>query len=152
MLGPVVAGLAGTVAPAFGWLPALGGERPGLTAFAALLAWPGLVPAVTLSLTTGVGATLVSLALVSLVCAGWQGTRVFRTVEHALSPVLAVPHVAAAFGVAFLIAPSGWLVRIFSPWATGWDRPPDLLIVQDPSGLALMFGLITKEVPFLLLM
>ena len=30
MLGPVVAGLAGTLLPAFGWFPALGGDRFGL--------------------------------------------------------------------------------------------------------------------------
>jgi putative thiamine transport system permease protein len=63
-----------------------------------------------------------------------------------------VPHAAAAFGVAFLIAPSGWIARALSPWATGWDRPPDLLLVQDPAGIALTLGLVTKEVPFLLLM
>ena len=39
-----------------------------------------------------------------------------------------------------------------SPWATGWDRPPDIAIVQDPWGLALIAGLVIKEVPFLLLM
>ncbi len=34
----------------------------------------------------------------------------------------------------------------------GWTRPPDILITQDPNGLALTLGLIVKEVPFLLLM
>ena len=29
-----------------------------------------------------------------------------------------------AIGLAFLIAPSGWLVRLVSPLLTGWDRPP----------------------------
>jgi putative thiamine transport system permease protein len=38
-----------------------------------------------------------------------------------------------------------------SPAITGWDRPPDLLIVQDPWGITMMVGLIVKEVPFLLL-
>lgn len=63
-----------------------------------------------------------------------------------------MPHAAAAFGLAFLIAPSGLLARLVSPWLTGWQRPPDLLIVQDPAGLAMMLGLVVKEVPFLLLM
>ncbi len=43
-------------------------------------------------------------------------------------------------------------MRWASPGLTGWERPPDLLIVNDPLGLALMAGLILKEVPFLLLM
>jgi putative thiamine transport system permease protein len=152
MLGPVAAGLAGTVAPAFGWLPALGGREPGLDAMRGLLAWPGFAEAARLSLTTGLAATAISLALTVLICAAWQGTRAFRAIERALSPLLSVPHAAAAFGLAFLIAPSGWIARALSPGLSGWDRPPDLLIVQDPAGLALVAGLVVKEVPFLLLM
>ena len=47
--------------------------------------------------------------------------------------LLAVPHLASAIGTAFLLAPSGWLARLASPWLTGWERPPDLLTVNDPS-------------------
>ncbi len=65
---------------------------------------------------------------------------------------MSVPHAAAAFGFAFLFAPSGWLVRLFSPWATGFDRPPDWLIINDPMGYALLAGLVLKEIPFLFLM
>ncbi|WP_245770724.1 ABC transporter permease [Roseovarius azorensis] len=152
MLGPVLAGLAGTLAPAFGVMPALGGTTPGLAPWQALFDWPGLPRAVALSLGVGFAATALSLALVILICAGWAGTRPFGVIERLLSPLLSVPHAAAAFGLAFLIAPSGWIARALSPWATGWDRPPDLLILQDPAGLSLIFGLVTKEVPFLLLM
>ncbi|MEL6570136.1 MAG: ABC transporter permease [Pseudomonadota bacterium] len=152
MLGPVAAGLYGTVLPAFGHLPALGQTGPNLDAFRAVLAWPGFVTAARLSLTTGLIATAISLVIVVLVTAGWSGTRAFRVLERLLSPLLSVPHAAAAFGLAFLIAPSGWVARGLSPWLTGWDRPPDVLIVQDPMGLAMTLGLIAKEVPFLLLM
>lgn len=152
MLGPVIAGLYGTLLPAFGHLPAAGQTGPNLDAFRALLGWPGLWDAVRLSLTTGLIATGISLLIVMLITAGWSGTRAFRTLERLLSPLLSVPHAAAAFGLAFLIAPSGWIARLFSPWLTGWDRPPDLLIVQDEYGLAMTLGMITKEVPFLLLM
>jgi putative thiamine transport system permease protein len=152
LVGPVAAGLAGTLAPAFGWLPALGGDRPSLDAFRGLFAWPGLARSVALSLGVGIAATALSLAIVTLIAAGWQGTRAFAAVERALAPLLAVPHAAAAFGLAFLIAPSGWIARALSPWATGWERPPDLLIAQDPWGLALTAGLVVKEVPFLMLM
>jgi putative thiamine transport system permease protein len=129
MLGPVTAGLAFTLAPAFGYLPALGGIRPGLDAFRALLAAPGLAGAVRLSLVTGLLATVLSLGIVILILAGWQGTRAFAALQRTLAPLLAVPHAAAAFGLAFLIAPSGWIARAFSPWATGWQTPPDLLVV-----------------------
>ncbi|MCX7646717.1 MAG: ABC transporter permease, partial [Rhodobacteraceae bacterium] len=152
LLGPVAAGLAFTLLPAFGWLPALGGHGLSLAPFRDLAAQPGLAASVRLSLVTGLLATAASLAVTVLVLAGWQGTRAFRAVERALSPLLSVPHAAAAFGLAFLIAPSGWIARALSPWATGWERPPDLLLVQDPAGLALTLGLVVKEVPFLLLM
>jgi putative thiamine transport system permease protein len=67
-------------------------------------------------------------------------------------PLLAAPHLALAVGLAFLIAPSGWLVRLIAPWPTGWHTPPDVPLVQDPFGLALTFGLVLKETPFLLLL
>lgn len=152
MLGPVVAGLWGTVLPAFGHLPAAGLSGPSLAPFQDLLNWPGLAAASRLSVTTGFLATGLSLAIVALITAAWSGTRVFRLLERLLSPLLSVPHAAAAFGLAFLIAPSGWIARLISPALTGWDRPPDVLIVQDPAGLAMTFGLVVKEVPFLLLM
>lgn len=152
MLGPVLAGLAGTALPALGIYPALGGTGVSLAPLARLFDWPGLGPAIRLSLVTGLASTALALALTALILAGWSGTRAFGWVERVLSPLLSVPHAAAAFGLAFLIAPSGWIARALSPWATGWTRPPDLLIVNDPWGLALIAGLVAKEVPFLLLM
>jgi putative thiamine transport system permease protein len=149
---PVAAGLAGAVLPAFGYFPALGGTTFSLAPWQALLDWPGIGAAVRLSLVTGVGATVLSLAITLLVVAAWQGTRSFRAATSLLAPLLALPHAAAAFGLAFLIAPSGWIARALSPWGTGWDRPPDLLLVNDPNGYALMAGLVLKEVPFLMLM
>ena len=151
MLGPVAAGLWGTLLPAFGHLPAAGLTGPSLDPFRDLFDWGGLPRAVMLSLSTGLLATSISLAIVVLVTAGWSGTRPFRALERLLSPLLSVPHAAAAFGLAFLIAPSGWLSRVISPGLTGWDRPPDILILQDTWGLTMTAGLIVKEVPFLLL-
>lgn len=152
LLGPVAAGLWGTIQPALGHLPAAGLTGPSLDPFRDLFNWPGLFPAARLSVTTGFLATLGSLTIVMLMVAGWSGTRPFQWLEKLLSPLLSVPHAAAAFGLAFLITPSGWIARLISPGLTGWDRPPDLLIVQDPWGLSLTAGLIAKEVPFLLLM
>jgi putative thiamine transport system permease protein len=152
LAGPVLAGLAGVLLPAFGYLPALGGERLSLLAWRQLVAQPGLAQSVAVSLASGLLVPLVALGIVFLFLAGGSGTRLFALIRGAMSPLLAVPHAAAAFGLAFLIAPSGLLARLASPWLTGWLRPPDLLIVQDPAGLAMMLGLVVKEVPFLLLM
>ena len=68
-----------------------------------------------------------------------------------LPVLLSVPHLASAIGFAFLLAPAGWVARLASPWLTGWQRPPDLLTVNDPLGLALTLGLSLREAPFLLL-
>ncbi|MBB5515217.1 putative thiamine transport system permease protein [Rubricella aquisinus] len=152
LIGPVGAGVLGTLAPAFGYLPALGGVSVTLDPWRDLMAWQGLWPAAWLSISTGIGATVISLIISTLIVAAWQGTRVFAFVMRALSPLLSVPHAAAAFGLAFLIAPSGWISRALSPHITGWERPPDILITQDPMGLSMMAALVVKEVPFLLLM
>ena len=151
-LGPVAAGLIGTLLPAFGFLPALGGEALSWAPWRSLMGAPGLAESVRLSFVTGLATTAVALTVVILFCAGWHGTRGFARVQRLLSPLLSVPHVTVAFGLAFLLAPSGWLLRLVSPWATGFDRPPDAIIVQDPAGLTLIAGLVIKEMPFLFLM
>ncbi len=151
-LAPIAAGLVGTVLPAFGYLPALGGETLEVAPWRALAATPGLGTSVRLSATTGVAATALSLAIVFGFCSAAHHTRLVARARRLLAPLVAIPHVAVAMGLAFLMAPSGWLVRLASPWLTGWERPPDYLAVQDPWGLALTAGLVLKEVPFLLLM
>ncbi|PLX38127.1 MAG: ABC transporter permease [Hyphomicrobiales bacterium] len=151
LVGPVIAGLAGIVFPAFGYLPALGANGFSLDPWRAVFATPGIGTSILLSLATGLITTAVSLGAVLLFVAGWQGTRLFRVLTHLLSPLLSLPHAAAAFGLAFLIAPSGWIVRALSPWATGFTAPPDWLILNDPLGLSMMAGLVIKEIPFLFL-
>ncbi|QDZ02208.1 ABC transporter permease [Nitratireductor mangrovi] len=149
--GPILLGLAGTVLPAFGYLPALGGESFSLTPWRALFAQPGIATSFGLSVFAGLCSALVSLAVVMFFVAAWAGTRAFERMQHLVSPLLSVPHAAAAFGLAFLVAPSGLLARLTSPELTGWTRPPDLLIVHDPMGLTMIAGLVVKEIPFLLL-
>ncbi len=148
---PILAGLAGTVLPALGYLPALDGTELTLRHFTDVLHRPGIIRSSVISMVTGVATAAISLAVVMAFVAGWSGTRAFARVQHLVSPLLSVPHAAAAFGLAFLIAPSGMIARILSPGITGWTRPPDILIVSDPLGLTMMAGLITKEIPFLLL-
>lgn len=138
---PIAAGLLGTLAPA------LRGDG-----FAALAAWDGLWCAVKLSVGTGLISTLAALMIALLIIAALSGSASFALIRRTLSPLLALPHAAAALGLAFLISPSGWISRALSPWATGWQNPPDLLILNDPGGLSLTLGLVAKEVPFLLLM
>lgn len=152
MLGPVAAGLLGTLLPAFGWLPVLGRTAVSLDAWHELLAQPGLARSVALSLGTGLAASAAALTLALGFAAAAYGTATLARVGRLLSPLLSVPHATVALGLAFLLAPSGWIARLISPWATGWDRPPDLAIPHDPWGVTLAVGLLVKELPFLFLM
>jgi putative thiamine transport system permease protein len=157
ILVPVLAGLGETIWAAFGILPAIGRHTLSVDAWQQLFELPGLVTSLRLSIVSGFGATLVSLML-ALFGSAW----VYHTSEKESSlsklkpfsqailvPILAAPHAAIAIGLAFLIAPSGWLARLFSPWLTAWDLPPNLATVQDLWGLSLTLGLIIKELPFL---
>ena len=149
VLGPTAAGLAGTVLPAFGWLPAIGREELSLDPWRELWATPGLGRAVLLSLASGLGSTLLALALALAIAAALYGRPGERRLRVLLPALLAVPHAAAAVGFAFLVAPSGFLVRIAAP-LLGLERPPDLATVQDPWALSLTLALALREAPFLL--
>lgn len=151
-LAPMLVGVVGTVLPSLGILPVLGGEALTLDPWRALLSAPGLGTAVRLSVSTGFAAALGSCLIAFGFCAAWHGSRWFGRLRGVLPPMLAIPHAAFAVGFALLVAPSGWIVRLLSPWATGWTRPPDIAVIQDPYGIALTVALICKEVPFLVLM
>lgn len=144
---PLLAGLIGTILPAFGLLPQLADTE----GFTELFNDPRFWPAARLTLQTGLIATVLSLLLttVCLVCV--QRTRLWQWVIASLPPLLAIPHAALAVGILFLISPSGWVARLLSPWLTGWERPPTAWVVPDAEGISLIIGLVIKEFPFLLL-
>ena len=103
-----------------------------------------------LSLWTGLLATALSVAGAAYLLSRSVGRASWPVLVRALSPMLAMPHAALAIGLAFLLAPSGWLLRALSPWATGLVDPPPWLTTQDPWGLGLIAVLVAKEIPFLL--
>lgn len=147
---PILGGLWETGRAGVGLLPAIGATEPSFAPWRALAQMPGLTTSLRLTLMTGLGATALSLIL----AVGFSATLHRRMSRRAggriLTPFLAAPHAAMAIGLAFLISPSGWIARAFAP-ILGWDRPPMLATVNDPWGLALILGLVVKEVPFLLL-
>ncbi|HRD66251.1 MAG TPA: ABC transporter permease subunit [Candidatus Competibacter sp.] len=152
LLAPITAGLTGTLLPAFGYLPVVGANRFSLEPWRILLAEPGLWRSLALTVWTGFATTTLSLLLALVLLATCYHTPWLDRIRRTLAPLLAVPHAALAFGLAFLIAPSGWLVRWLSPWATGWEQPPDFAAFgpQDPWGLSLILALTLKETPYLL--
>ena len=131
---PIAGGLIATLLPAFGYLPAIGGQALGLDPWRQLLAQPGFFTSVWLSLTIGLLAALLSTVIALATVAVLSGGRLARWSQAALAPLLATPHSAMAIGLAFLIAPSGWLLRWVSPGLTGWTLPPDFATVGHASG------------------
>lgn len=147
---PIVLGLWETTSAAFGILPALGHDRLSLDPWRQLFGLPGFWSSLRLTIVTGVGSTLIALALAVGFCATVHGRMSPAAGARVLAPFLAVPHAATAIGLAFLLAPSGWIARLIAP-VISLERPPDLATVNDRWGLALILGLVVKEVPFLLL-
>ena len=147
---PVTSGLIGTWLPAFGYLPVIGAQDFSLHPFKDLFAHPSLPGALRSTLFSGLSATLFSLIISLWITAHLYGKRIWIFIERTLAPLLAIPHAAFAIGFTFLIAPSGWLVRLVSPTISGFTSPPDWPTNGDPWGLSLTITMILKEIPFLL--
>ncbi len=148
---PILVGVLGALLPALGYLPALGQTTWGVHVMAELLAHPSVFPALGLTLLTGLGSTLLSLGLaLGLVGASWR-TPWLRKLSTGLTALLALPHAALAFGLAFLLAPGGWIARMLGT-VLAWETPPDWITIGDPWGISLLLGLTLKETPYLILM
>ena len=152
---PLLLGSALALAPAF-TQTSLVANSTGQTgqlippAFLTLLSTPGIATSAITSLVSGLLTPAISLAIVFLFLAATQGNRIGNAIAKLSAPVLAIPHAAAAFALALLLAPSGVASRVIAS-LLGWDLPPDYLFINDPNGLALILGLVLKEAPFLLL-
>ena len=148
---PVLLGLIGIILPASGYFPVLGKTGFSTDAARHFLETPGLGFASWLSLKTGLLATFVSLGSCFSILAAFFSSRIMVRLRHLLGPLVAIPHSTIAIGLVFLLAPSGWFMRLVSPTWTGLEQPPTWGLVPDPYGLALILGLVAKELPFLLL-
>ena len=152
---PVALALLAAVLLPLGW-SLWGAVAAGLdaAAWAALLQAPHTAAALGASVWTGLASTLLATAATAGILAATVGqlhsTAQGNRLTRLLAPLLAVPHAAFAIGLLALLAPSGWLLRLVSPWATGLSAPPPWPTTQDPWGLGLIAVLVCKEIPFLL--
>jgi putative thiamine transport system permease protein len=132
------------------WAAAAAGiDRAG---WQALAVDPQTLRALAMSLWTGLASTALAVSGAAWLLSNSFAQPVWARLVRALSPMLAVPHAAFAIGLVALLAPSGWVLRALSPWATGFDAPPPWPTTQDPWGLGLIAVLVLKEIPFLLWM
>lgn len=147
---PVMAGLLGMLLPAAGYFPALGHHTFSTVAIEALAQTAGLGNMVALSVSTALLSALLSLAgCIALLATFYQHHWLHR-LQHLLSPVLVIPHAAAAIAVAFLLSPAGWISRLVAP-LTGWELPPSFSVLNDSAGASMVLAFTLKELPFLLL-
>jgi len=149
---PVFSGLVSVLLPALGWAPVLGHDSIGLQAFQVLWQTPGLGQMAVLSVITGLVSTLLAFMMTLMILAAFFNSHWLERIQRLLSPILVIPHAAAAIAVGFLIAPSGMLSRLVSPWLSGWELAPNGFFPHDPYGISIILGLTLKELPFLLLM
>lgn len=147
---PFIPGVLGLVVPAFSWLPSLGMVTPGFNAFADVASWPGLSHSLLLTLFTGLGSTAIATLFCFLILKQYWNSPYWKRIEHSLSPMLAMPHVAFAIGFAFTFSSTGWFFRLLE--AMGFNTDGWFSFIRDQYGLGLLLVLAIKETPFLLLM
>ncbi len=146
---PIIFALVWAILPAFGYFPALGFNSITLDPWYDLFSRPGLWQAVNLSLFTGTAATILSCSLAIFITATFYTSGIYQSLQNTLAPILAIPHLSIAAGIAFLLAPSGFIFRILAA-LMGWDTPPNLVLMPDNYGLMLILTLCLKEIPFFL--
>ncbi|KOO05436.1 ABC transporter permease [Vibrio nereis] len=153
---PTIPGLLGVVLSALGYIPPLGLYEFGLDGFREVFSWTGVWHSIGMTLYTAIISSYLACLITFAVLQSTWKTRFWKSIEIALSPLLAMPHVAFAIGFAFLFAPTGMGVRALTHFF-GYDPSTSTVtdlatLVKDPYALGLILMLALKEVPFLLLM
>ena len=153
---PTIPGILGVFSTAVGFVPAVGLHDVSLLGFKQVFQWEGVWRSIGLSFYTSILSSYLACLVCFLILIGTWQTKVWRTVEVLLSPLLAMPHVAFAIGFAFLFSPTGFSVRsisaVFDYSANQSDVNELATLIKDPYGLGLTLMLAMKEIPFLLLM
>ncbi|WP_143698172.1 thiamine ABC transporter permease [Vibrio sp. qd031] len=147
---PLIPGIFGVIASALGYMPMLGLNHVGIDYWNMVWQWPGVERSLSITIVTATVSTVLSVYFCfSILHRSWDSHRMTSLLRW-LSPMLAFPHVGFAIGFALLWAPTGFIARIIEPLFS--DSQFFEWFVKDPYGIGLIFILILKETPFLLLM
>ena len=148
---PLLPGLGGLFLSAFGFIPMIDQYHFSLLGFYQLAHWPGIFKSIQITLLITLCSTLLSGMLAfSILQACWHH-RWWNKLENLLAPILALPHVAIAIGLSFLLTPSGFIARLLNLFINNsafinWH------LVNNQYGFGQIFALTIKEIPFLLFM
>ncbi|UJF18598.1 thiamine ABC transporter permease [Vibrio sp. SS-MA-C1-2] len=147
---PLIPGVIGVIAPAIGWLPALGLNEFSFAAWETLFDWPTLSHATFLALFIAFTSTLLALTIAFLVLYFHWQKRTWRWIEQLLAPLIALPHIAFTIGLLFLLSPTGAIFRFIN---TIFETEVNAhwLFVQDQYGIGMIIALAMKEAFFILL-
>ncbi len=151
LIVPIIFGILGFFMPSFGYFPILDKHQFNLDYFYISSNIPGISKSIILSFFTGFFSTILALFFSQLIILSIFRSRIYSFLKIIISPLLALPHVTMAIGLLFIFSPSGLFLRFFSPWLTGFERPPNIFIIPDDYGLFLILGLVLKEIPFFIL-
>ena len=148
---PIFCGFLGFFLPSFNYLPTLGKGELSLNYFYISMNIPGIHKSIFLSIFTGLVSTTLALFFSQVILLYFFKTKFYNYLKIIISPLIALPHITMAIALIFLLSPSGLLLRLVSPWLTGFDRPPNSYTFPDEYGFYLILGLMLKEIPFLIL-
>ncbi|NMH59875.1 ABC transporter permease [Alteromonas ponticola] len=148
---PVLAGAIGVLLPALGYFPALGESTFSLAVFQRLWTVDHIAHMAWMSFFTGFIATAVATLSALCLLSAFYHQAWLHTIQRLLSPLLVLPHAAAAIALLFILSPSGWLARVASLFSQT-VLPPQWSIPFDNSGITIIFALALKELPFIFLM
>jgi putative thiamine transport system permease protein len=151
LVGSTFLGLAFLLATGFGYLPALGGHELTFEPLEILFADRRVISSGLVTILAGALGTMAAVAMAFALAASLdpEGTAPGGWTQRLALGVLGVPHAALAVGLFFLVAPSGWLMRVLQAAIGAWPLPPDWQLVPSESGLLLALALFLKETPFL---
>ena len=151
---PITAGVVGVILPAFGYFPALGSEQFNLQAFHAFFAQPSNLKMIQLSFTTGVMATVIAVTGTFVILAFLYNTTLLSRVQRLISPLLVLPHAGIAIALLFVLSPAGLFSKLLNQFGVGEYGlvPVNWVFPYDEHGVAIVFALALKELPFILLM
>lgn len=107
-----------------------------------------------LSFTTGVMATVIAVTGTFVILAFLYNTTLLSRVQRLISPLLVLPHAGIAIALLFVLSPAGLFSKLLNQFGVGEYGlvPVNWVFPYDEHGVAIVFALALKELPFILLM
>lgn len=150
--GLFLTGLGLTLLRSLHYAPALGQTAPDLSAYAAILASPGFLKSLALSLWIASASTLIAATLALAAALLLRQTFPGRAIITFLVQLnLTIPHIVGAIGILYLFSQSGAFARLADA-AGVITGPQDFpALTHDPFAIGIILLYVWKELPFITL-